>query len=92
MTDPLLVIDDKRVWCIDQATGEVVWMKSVGGLTKGGKIEAALLNGGRVIVCTEFQLYCFEAQTGTEQWSRELEGMAANKAMMTLGQPLINRT
>lgn len=91
MSEPLFVIDNKRVWCIDQATGEIAWNQSVGGLGKGGKIEAVLLDGGRLFVCTEFRLYCVDAQSGKQEWSIDLEGIAENKSLLTRGQPVVNR-
>jgi outer membrane protein assembly factor BamB len=92
MNEPLFVIDDKRIWCIDQDSGQVTWKQSVGGFFKGGKIQSVMLDGERLLVCMEFHICCFDARTGQELWSTELEGISDNKSLVTQSHPVVNRT
>jgi len=91
MKEPLFVIDNKRIWCIDQDSGQVAWKQSVGGFLKGGKIESVMLDAGRLLVCTEFRICCLDARTGQEEWSTDLEGVADNKSLVTQRHPVVNR-
>lgn len=92
MNERLFIVDNKRVWCVDQQTGEIVWMEAIGGMMKGGAIEAVMLEGNRLFVCAERQMHCLDADTGIEHWAIDLEGMASNKSMVTRSHPIVNRT
>ncbi len=91
MSELIIVVDNKRVWGIEQATGEVAWKQSVGGFFKGGKIESVLVEGNRLFICTELRLCCFNVQTGKEEWATDLEGIAENKSLVTRDHPAVNR-
>ena len=91
MNERLFIVDSKRVWCVDQQSGETVWMESIGGMMKGGAIDAALLQGNRLFVCAERRMHCLDAETGIEHWAIDLEGMASNKSILTHNHPIVNR-
>ena len=92
MSERLFIVDNKRVWCVDQQTGEIVWMESIGGMMKGGAIDAVMLEGNRLFVCAERRMHCLDADTGIEHWAIDLEGVADNKVLQTRGHPIVNRT
>lgn len=92
MSERLFIVDNKRVWCVDQQSGEIIWMEPIGGMMKGGAIDAMMLEGNRLFVCAERRMHCLDADTGIEHWAIDLEGIADNKSILTHSHPIVNRT
>lgn len=66
------------VWCLDTATGEVVWEFGYGApledrLFEGGPTATPTVDGGEVFTVSRMgDVYCLDAATGEVKWQRQL--------------------
>ena len=68
-------IVNSQLHILDSVTGKPIWVRPI---PKAGALSDVLVNGPSLYVATASKLYCLDARSGDERWTKTLDRDASN--------------